>query len=726
MIESVKLQPVLNLYTSPKNGFKIYSCETKNDEIEVTKHGNFVIKGDIPELTLNQTYEMTLEKSVDKNGRMGYEVKQIHYKKLSTAEEQFDYLKAVLTKTQYQAFLDGYPDDSDILNKIVEGKVDVSILYGVGEKSLKKIQAKVKKFLDFQDAFIFFQKFGLTENFIMKLVESYPSTEVMIETLKKNPYSIMSIHGVGFKRADEIALSMGYQQNGEFRIKNGIAFILDTEGSVGHTFVNLVELLNKTATLLSVPKIDVELYLYEEDQEYRVVDDRVTLRSNYNAEKRIATKLLTLLKESSPLQYNPEEAIDFAQKEINITLSEKQKQLFISASEYPVNILEGYAGTGKSKSVQSFLTALKRMDTEFLLVSPSAIAAKVLTKYTGSEAHTIHRILAPLKEDEYLDYVEYLIIDEAGMVDVMLMSRLLRKCTHRNLKILFIGDPFQLPSIGEGNLLYDLINSGMIPKVLLDEVFRQKEGGMLDVITKIRQGERFLNNNDWGIREYGKDCTIACVPQHKVLDGILHYFKQEMVDYTSDGITITIPTKRNKFGTVEVNKLIQEIANPAHILKEEMTLNDGTVLREEDLVINVVNMYKSEEVPFDIVNGDVGKLLKIDKAEEKVHVQFDFGVMEYKFADLGKLLHFWSSTIHKMQGNSNKVVIAVLDASHKFQLNANLVYTACTRPEEKLFLICQAETLNYAMRKRAELQRNTFLMEFLQQGLEDVPFGDVL
>lgn len=715
-----KVTPTKLIFPAPDSTFKIYSCKTNNPEIKTHEvYNNFTIKGDMSELVLDKEYEMDLEEVVDKQGRRGYQVLKIHHKIITTADEQFDFLETILTKKQAKAFKDAYGYDPNILKRIANGNVDISKLKGIGTKSLVPIREKVSRQMEFQKAFVYLRKFDVTEDAILKMIQHYKDAETLIEVIKTNPYQLISIHGFGFKKADAIALSAGYDRAGEFRVMAGIAFALNAEGSIGHTYVEKEELINKASVLLEIQYKDVEVHLQSNDNVLVLEDGRATLKNNYYAEKTVAKKLIKVLSDSEGLDYDHTEAIRIAEKTNEIKLSDKQKQLFDNARKYPVNILEGYAGTGKSKTIESFLLALKEMDMEFLLVSPSAIAAKVLTNYTGEQAFTIHRIIAQF-ERVGLNHVEYLIIDECGMVDIKLLRNLLILCGHPNLKILFIGDPFQLPSIGEGNVLYDLIHSGVIPKVLLDEVFRQQEGGMLDVITKVRQGEKFLNDNDWGIKEYGKDCVMACVPKHKLFDGIIHYFNKEMLNYSSDDITVTIPTKKNAFGTVNVNDSIQEIVNPEDMSKEDIQVG-GTTFRVGDLIINTVNSYDTEDMKgkfHDIVNGDVGKIIEIDKEAETFIIDFEFTKVEFKFEYFSKLMHFWASTIHKMQGNSNKVVIVVLDSSHKFQLSANLVYTAMTRPEERLIVLCQAETLNFAMKKRVELTRNTFLIEMLKDEYE--------
>jgi exodeoxyribonuclease V alpha subunit len=717
----MKIIPDKEFFYSEDSSFGIYACVPEKPELVMVnrKFNTISVKGKTVRLTLDKEYNAKLTEKEDKKYGTYYEIVSIYEEIPTDISKQRVYLQTLLTDKQVEAIYEVYPNE-DIIELIKDDQFDYGKVKGVGKKTYLNIKDKLIENLEFKEAYDFFEKFGLTNEFIVKLVKHFKSAKLLIEKVKINPYSIIEIRGIGFKKADKIAMSLGYDPEGKFRLLSAIEFSVEEESNKGHTYVTTDKLVQLVQELTSVDTNLINEYIYDTEN-ILVIGDRVTLKNNYEAEKYIAERVNEILSDGNELNFNVEEFIEEQEKKQGFELTDQQKQFFYNIKQYNFNVLTGFAGCGKSQMLTLLIDLLENLHMSYRLLSPTGKAAKVVSKYTKRNAETIHRAigLGMKKEDEERKNIheQFVIVDEVSMVDVRLCEKLLKKCKHHNVRVLFIGDPAQIPAVSAGNVLHDLIESKETPLTKLDIVFRQKEGGMLDIITKIRLNQKFLRNDDWGIMNFGDNCTIACVPQDKVEGGYQYYFNQMLQEYSSDEITVATPTKKSNLGTININKHIQTIVNDKSDDKKEKEYGyDKVIFREGDLLINTVNSYRIldiNEQEVDIVNGDIGKVIKIDEMEKEIIVDFEFAIIPFPFSKLNQLLHCWGLTVHKLQGSANSTVIVIADKAHKFQLNNNLLYTACTRPTDKLIIISQAETINFAMRKKANLQRNTFLQEFL-------------
>ncbi|MDT0160303.1 AAA family ATPase [Bacillus sp. AG4(2022)] len=721
-IIELKLSPSKKRFYDDKSSFGIYLCKTKEaGKVMVDrKWDTFSIKGNTVELTLEKEYNAKLIERQDKQWGAWYEIVSIFEEIPKDSESQRVYLQTILTPNQVDAIFKAYPNQ-DIIELVQQGKFDVSKVHGVGEKSFLKIKKAIVENLEFQEAFTVLSQYGISNNLIIKLVRYYKSAGVLINTLKQTPYEITKVSGIGFKKADAIAMSMGNDPNGKDRIQSAIDFVLNDQANNGHTYCEIDKAAELVMELIGVN--ENLIYKYTEDtDEVKLVGENICLKKYYNAEARIAKRIKELLSKSTKLNFDPEKFVAEQEEKREMTLTDQQKEFFFNIKKSNVNILTGFAGCGKSAVTGLLIDLLEGLGISYRLLSPTGKAAKVLSGYTKRTAETIHRAIgqgreAKNEEDEIFIEEEFVIVDEHSMVDVFLCDKLLQKCRHRKLRLLFVGDPFQIPSVSAGNVLHDMLESKVIPTTKLDIVFRQKEGGIIDIATRLRLGQKFLKNSDVGIYEFGDNCIVASVPQEKVKGGYQYYFNKLLEKYKSEEVTVVTPTKKSELGTVEINKHIQEIVNGDNEKPQRKYGND-VVFREGDLVINTKNTYDVEIERgryVDIVNGDIGKVIKVDDEEEELLIDFGFAVVPMGYDSLSNLLHAWGMTMHKMQGSSNKSVIAIADKAHKYQLNCNLLYTAVTRPEEYLVIVSQAETINFAMKKIANLQRNTFLKDMLME-----------
>jgi exodeoxyribonuclease V alpha subunit len=715
----LKIRPVKQLFYSEESNYGIYACETdERGKVKYNTYGNFSIKGNTIKLTLDQEYSASILEKKDNKYGVYYEIERIYEDIPTDVSKQRKYLESVLTLKQVEQIYKAYPDEN-VIELITNDQLDIKRVKGLGDKNYKKVRNKIIENLEYQLAFEFLGDYGVTPNTIIKLVKYYKSSKLIIHTIKNNPYAITSVGGIGFKKADAIAMSMGYNSNGEFRILAAIQHVIEEDGNNGHTYSEISDVIEKVIELTGIEISLIEPHIVSTD-EVLVLDSKVCLKKYYNAEQSIAERLKEILSRSNELNFNVDEFIKKQEEKHGIVLTDQQKSFFYNVKKYNANLLVGYAGCGKTQMTTLLIDLLEELNITYRLASPTGKAAKILSHYTQRQAETIHRAIGMGEEDsEQVREIdeEYLIVDETSMVDVLLCNRLLKRTTNDKLRILFIGDDFQLPSVGSGRVLYDMINSNSIPMTKLDIVFRQKEGGILQIATMIRQQQKFISNSDSGIFEFGNNCIVASVPQDKMEGGYKYYLNQLLNTYSSNEITVATPTKKSNLGTIEINKHIQSIINPKSKDKLEKKYGyDEIFYRVGDIVINTKNSYKIKDVnghPVDIVNGDTGKIIKVDMENDEIHVDFEFTVIPFAFSNLGQLLHCWALTIHKLQGSSNEAIIVVADKSHKYQLDANLLYTAVTRSKNFLVIVSQAETINFAMRKIANLRRNTFLQDFL-------------
>ena len=371
---------------------------------------------------------------------------------------------------------------------------------------------------------------------------------------------------------------------------------------------------------------------------------------------------------------------------------------------------------------------LELIDTKKLrtaLLSPTGKASKVQSNYTGRQASTIHR-----KAGVFGDDVEgnkeinedVIIVDESSMCDIFILAKLFKAITNNNARILFVGDDFQLPSVGVGNFLYDIIHSAVVKVSVLKKVFRQADGGILDVATKVREGKTFLNDTADGRIVFGKDCVFILAEQQYIRDGVIANYKKVIKRFDQDDVVILTPTNKGKLGTIELNKEIQKIANPPSATKKEKAVgskDNPTIFRVGDAVMNVVNTYDIDTVEggvADIFNGDTGKIIDIDDDKKAFIVEIDGIQVVMKFGTiLTNLVHSWVTTIHKSQGSQYKVVIVIADKSMTYQLNANLLYTGFSRAKDYMLVLGQAQTINRAIKKFANMERRSFLQGLLDK-----------
>lgn len=757
-IIELKLTPDRMMYpkreADNKGDFRIYSCKTESQNVILNDYNRVSIKGVMQRLEIGVEYDAQIQlEKIDPQYGASYNVLSVYQDIPETMDGQKSFLATMVTEQQLKEIYTTYPDE-DIIKLFVDDKFDYKKVKSFGPVVYQRVKNRIIENIAYKEILSRLGKYGITYDVILKLEEVFKSKELAIQKIEENPYELTRIHGYGFKKADKIAKLMGVAHDDPNRIKYGIRFAIDENQQSGHTFMYREELLRNASEKLEL-EIDQIHNLLDETDELKFIDDKVSLIKTYNAEFYIAKRLTEILKNGEPLDFDPEEFIKYIEnKYIDIIpkgLTHQQKDFFRNIQKNSVNLLVGYAGTGKSQMQMFLIELLDWLGLTYTMVSPSAKAAKVTKKYTGFNALTTHRKIGygrGGKDEEHLYeiYEDFVIMDESGMTDVFILSSLLAKIKNPKTRLLFVGDDFQLLSIQAGNFLHDIIQCGTIPLTKLDIVFRQDKGGILDIATKIRQGKHFVKDsfvNDKIL--FGEDFLLHCVDQCNMESHYKGYYNVLMKLFPPEDIMVLTPTKKGKLGTVEINKYIQSVVNPDDGAKKqyEYGYEKENIIRVNDFVMNTVNMYDIPNIDdegTDVVNGDSGIIIDIKFEDEKrpvnkydvddddqiresekkgIIIQFDDSVVRLDFGLAMQLLHSWCYTIHKSQGSGSEATLCILDKSNKYQASANLVYTAITRSKKKCIFLTQAETLNFAIRKVDNMRRNTHLCDLLKAAVKN-------
>ncbi|NFF75932.1 exodeoxyribonuclease V subunit alpha [Clostridium sporogenes] len=718
MEDIIEFKAIIEKEIGNYENFRIYAVTPidKNTNIKYNKYGNVSISGDIQELTLGVEYTIK-----GKENKYGYEVLHILREKPQTKTQIKRFLKEVLTEKQAKILLEVYPN---IIDKVINNDlddIDLNKTKGIKEKTFEVVKRKIIENFHLMDFINEFKEYNISISLAKKLYDKFASVETMKEKMIKDPYETLClINGISFTKADGLILSIEKNKKlkkSSQRIKACIKFCLNENEKEGNTWINLQELYNKCYKL--VPE-SIELLIdgLKDNDIYFDSKRRIAWKHTYEKELYISRAIIFALKNNRKLM------IDYS-KYYRIggsSLTKEQQGVLKNFCNSNISLLVGNAGSGKSFCTQAIINLCDDNDLSYILMTPTGKSAIVLSEYTNRDAGTIHRKLDynPTYGWEYnkenkLD-VDVIIVDENGMTDISLMKHLLEAIDFNKTRIAFVQDDAQLPSVSCGNCAYDLINSGIIPVTRLTQVFRYGEGGLLQVATKIRLGEKYLDDKNDDIQIFGERGDYSFIPTEDeyIKDYVVGIY-QNLLKQGNSPIDIMVLCAKNinENGTIDLNNILQEKFNPYQEDIRYIRYGDNT-FRKNDLVMQIKNNYKAlnenyEEVT--ITNGEIGTIKQIDY--NKIYVQYKRDMILYNKEDLDQLQLAYSISIHKSQGSGVKNVILVTPVSHKWTLNKNLMYVGATRAKEKCYHIALPETINYALRRSAELQRNTFLKDLL-------------
>ena len=606
-------------------------------------------------------------------------------------------------------------DTLEILGKSPERLAEVS---GIGAKKAKSIGEAYHAISDLRELMLFLEENGVSGHYAAKLQLAYGDTA--ITRIKADPYRlIMDIDGIGFKTADRIGLSLGFEPSSEERVRAGIGYALTQAASGGHTCVPEEELLRYTGQILQVEYVDVEtvfqtmiannLLRTEDWGGHRFIYPEYL----YRAETGTARMLRALRDYPDSLgRVNVERVIAEWEAEAGIELADAQKEAIRSSLKYGVFALTGGPGTGKTTIIKGILSVLKRAGCTVLLAAPTGRAARRLEMAAGDKAQTVHRLLEYTvtgefgkNADELLE-AQAVIVDEASMLDITLLYHLL-EALPLGCRLILVGDVDQLPSVGPGSVLKDIIQCGKMPVVRLHEVFRQAEiSPIVRNAHRINRGmlPECVPESDFSMTEFADEELAA--------DYITNLYAGEAEAEGWQSLQILSPMHKGPCGVQNLNRLLQARVNPPSPAKEEIQQPGGTVLRLGDKVMQIRNNYEK-----DVYNGDIGQIVTI--AGKMVRVCYpdraDGENVTYEEGETDELQLAYAMSVHKSQGSEYSRVVLALVTGHYIMLQRNLLYTAVTRSREKVELVGTKAALQTAVANDRTRRRYSLLKERLQE-----------
>lgn len=557
-----------------------------------------------------------------------------------------------------------------------------------------------------------------------------------VDVIKQNPYILCDeIHGIGFERADKIARSVGIEKNAVERIRSGIKYILNYNATHnGHVYIPEDKLIEATQDLLKIDRNEAEDALFELVNETQVIIVKIGSRncaylsSYFYAEKYIINKLDLLEKVCPKLDDSDiERFITQIESEESIQYASMQRKAIMSALTSGVMILTGGPGTGKTTVIRAVIRVFDRLGYGITLAAPTGRAAKRMSEATQNEAKTIHRMLEMEfsdnsyprfnRDEKNLLDEEVIIIDETSMVDTMLMSSLL-KAIKPGARLILIGDADQLPSVGAGNVLNDLITSERYNTIMLKEIFRQAKQSLIitnaHAINKGRYPDLTIKDNDFFFIPRTEDEDIA----NTVADLCLNRLPRTYGEKIRNDIQVITPSRKGAAGTEMLNALLQKVLNPPSKKKKEKKVRD-IIFREGDKIMQIKNNYNIEWEREDFVgqgifNGDIGVIESINIKEEHMVLNFDERIAIYEFTLLDELEHAFAITVHKSQGSEYPVVIIPIYWYTPKLLTRNLLYTAVTRAQSMVVMVGQPDVVNKMVDNNRQVNRYTGLEFFMR------------
>jgi helicase, recD/traA family len=718
-------------YINEDNGYSVFDLNTSDGEIKIV--------GIFDSVNIGESLEVEGEFTYD--NKYGEQLNVTSYKKMlpSSIVEIERYLSSGIIATI------GPKNAGYIVEKF--GKKSLDIVFdetdrlievrGIGKKSIEKIKKSVEELRFSKNILFYLSGLGISLSLSKKIYSIF--REDTLEIINENPYKLIkNVKGIGFLKADEIALKNNLDKTSPYRIESAIIYILTQKAiNFGHVFYPKEKLTEEVSSLIGIEKDLIEpIYMNLLLSSDIVVDNsfdepNIYLDYLYISESYIASKLAKMaLNEDFKILFNIDKEVKKSIENQSIKLSEIQIDAIKSCFEENISIITGGPGTGKTTIINTISKIFIENGYNISLCAPTGRAAKRIEETTGIEAKTIHRMLGYIpssyddighfeyNEDNPLD-TDLIIIDEMSMVDVVLFEKLLRGIKD-NTKLIIVGDVDQLPSVGAGNVLKDLINSNKIKYTKLIDIFRQSENSNIIVNAhKINNGkEPILNekNSDF----FFLNTDAPSITRNVVVDLISRRLpKAYGYDYSKD-IQILTQSRKGICGVFELNKLLQDILNPKTETSDEILVGNK-LFRVNDKVMQTKNNYNlsfiddEREENFGVYNGDMGHIIFIDKSSNKLTVEMDDKrLIEYSLEDLDNLELAYAITIHKSQGSEFKSVIIPMFDGYKLLQTRNLLYTAITRAKENIVLVGDKNVMNNMIRNNTINSRYSNLEKRIQ------------
>ncbi|MCK9275089.1 MAG: ATP-dependent RecD-like DNA helicase [Syntrophales bacterium] len=614
--------------------------------------------------------------------------------------------------------------------EVIEHEIDrITDVEGIGQKRICMIKKAWDEQKEIREVMIFLQSHGVSSGYAAKIFKEYGRDSIGV--VKDNPYRLATdIFGIGFVTADKIAEKLGFAKDSEKRAAAGILYTLQELSDEGHVYYPYELLIEKCKAMLCIDRETVIEAIGAAALANRIVIEdlnrdfgapcenqkAVYLAGYHFAEKNLASRLKTLItapQESKKI--DSDRAIQWVQEKLSFRLAEKQVDAVRQSLMSKVMVITGGPGTGKTTIINAILKIFAAKQMKILLTAPTGRAAKRMSESTNYEAKTIHRVLefnfkkgGFQRNEKFLLDCHLLIIDEVSMIDTVLMHHLI-KAVPPEATLIMVGDVNQLPSVGAGNVLKDIIDSGTIPVVQLHEIFRQaKESSIITNAHSINEG--IVPNLEF--RRYGLDdfYFIEQGDPEKVVEMIIDMVKLRIPRRfgfdSMDDIQVVTPMHKGTAGAANLNVKLQEALNPG---QKEIS-RGGRLYRINDKIMQVVNNYKKE-----VYNGDIGRIVSICEEENEIIVSIDGRTVVYEYSDLDELIHAYAVSIHKSQGSEYPAVIIPVLGQHYILLQRNLLYTGVTRGKKLVVIVGTKKAFTMAVKNNKTQKRFTLLKKRLME-----------
>ena len=694
-------------YQNAENGYSVMKVKVKGYDDLVTLVGNLL------EVPAGSVLLCEGEWRVDKRYGQQFQCETWEEVMPATAYGIEKYLGSGLVKgigPKFAKLIVGHfgTDTIEVIETDIERLYEVP---GIGKKRVEKIRESWEKQKDIKNVMFFLQGFGVSTAYAAKIYRQYGKES--IDKVKENPYRLADdIWGIGFKTADGIARKMGYEMNDERRLRSGLIYTLNQLADEGHCYAEEQQLIATARQLLEADEECIRTAMTHaiETEDLMLDGTGIYLPPFYYAECGTANRLSTLVhtKEVGSI-FTARFDLAKLQRETGIEYDEVQVEAIRQAIASKVMVLTGGPGTGKTTTTKAIIAALQSAGMRILLAAPTGRAAKRMSEATGMEAKTIHRLLEYNPQDGYKRNDENplegdaLIVDECSMIDIILMNNL-TKALPTTMRLVLVGDIDQLPSVGAGNVLRDIIDSGVIPVVRLTRIFRQAQS------SRIVMSAHAINRGCFPDISNGQHTDFFFMKQEepeKVVETIVSLVRDRLPKayrQPTANIQVLTPMQRGVVGAANLNMALQQALN----YNTAALVRGGYTYKEGDRVMQLRNNYDK-----DVYNGDLGYVHSMDMEERTLTVDFDGQLVEYEVSELDELTLAYATTIHKSQGSEYPIVVMPVLMTHYVMLQRNLIYTGITRAKKICVLVGQTKALAYAIHNMKVLKRNTRLKERL-------------
>ncbi|WP_432631240.1 SF1B family DNA helicase RecD2 [Brotaphodocola sp.] len=742
-------------YQNPENGYTVLKCAVKNYADLVTVVGNL--------LDVNVGSVLLVDGNWKIDSRYGRQFLAESWEETmpATVFGIEKYLGSGLIKGVGPKFAKRIVQKfgTETIEVIESDEKRLLEVEGIGKKRIQMIHESWEKQKEIKNIMLFLQDHGVSTAFAGKIYRQYGNESIQI--VKENPFRLADdIWGIGFRTADGIAQKLGFEKDDFARIRSGIMYTLSALADEGHVYAEREQLIKKAVELLEADEAcisevigkmrenkDLICEAWREENgdltrgDLADLKEAIYLPPFYYAETGVASRLRRLIQTpaqdrlwTSLMQArqktgNQDLSVDVKkiQERVHMEYDEVQTEAIRQSAISKVMVLTGGPGTGKTTTTQGIITAFQSFGLKILLAAPTGRAAKRMTEATGLEAKTIHRLLECKPPEGYQKNEEnplegdVLIVDECSMIDIVLMNSLL-KAIPLGMRLILVGDIDQLPSVGAGNVLRDIMDSGTVPVIRLTRIFRQA------LSSRIITNAHRINQGQMPDLSNGADTDFFFTSKEdpeEAAEEIVKLVKIKLPRYYAvapSQIQVLTPMQRGVVGAGKLNLMLQEALNP----QGDQLFRSGYAYRVNDKVMQIRNNYEKE-----VFNGDIGLVVSVDMQNRVLSVDFDGRIVSYESTELDEIVHAYATTIHKAQGSEYPIVVMPVLMSHFVMLQRNLIYTGITRAKKVLVIVGTKKALAYAVRNVTVTKRNTHLKMRLRESGENAgnvgsgdPFGE--